>query len=617
MSKKETKDIKNKKQNLSFMLLVILLISVILCISSFGIVTWARYRSATGGNVEAQIAKWSFKVNGEEEQFADINLADTIDFTHVITDKIAPGTYGSFDLDIDGRGSEVSLDYYINITAIGKPLNLKFYSDSQYSNLISVTSDNKLLLDGDLLLSEVMQETRTIYWKWDYRTQNLPSEDVLQGYYSSIDGLELLVNEYNAGTEEQKQEIVMKINDKIDTYQQGGDIVLEVQVKGIQINPEFSLKRVQIISQTNEKYDDGETVDFALEFTENVYADNNQTVIDSTNAPEVTVGFGTVANNPIVKVASLVNTNIQLSVGGKLATFVSVNGNKLNYSYTIKSGDNGNLEISNIIGTVYNKDGKILNLGTIDVPKITEGNILAESLQIGDYVNINTNLLGNLNNITLADQSHPQADWRVFYIEDDKICLILADIIPVSKIPSGTGLSVKNKYSVYGSTRAKLLSGLTSAQWNKLVLGTDVELIENVQVKGGVDVIGWCKSWNDNVNNYIHLYTNGSKVGTTSSISGIQVELRNSPGYNDTLYFPHKSIWNGCSQYWLANVNPTNSEAFYDIAWAEQDVNGLIGLDWERYYRTFEGIRPVIYLPLNDIKFVRTENIWKIQEVDN
>ena len=62
-----TKDIKNKKQNLSFMLLVILLVSVILCISSFGIATWARSRSVTGGNVEAQIAKWSFKVNGEED----------------------------------------------------------------------------------------------------------------------------------------------------------------------------------------------------------------------------------------------------------------------------------------------------------------------------------------------------------------------------------------------------------------------------------------------------------------------------------------------------------------------------------------------------------------------
>ena len=170
MSKKETKDINNKKQNLSFMLLVILLISVILCISSFGIATWARYRSVTGSNVEAQIAKLSFKVNGEEEQFANIDLADTIDFTHVTTDKIAPGTYGSFDLDIDGRGSEVSLDYYINMEVASKPTNMIFYSDANYSQPIEIAVGNKMYLEGDLLLSEnPMQEIRTIYWKWDYR----------------------------------------------------------------------------------------------------------------------------------------------------------------------------------------------------------------------------------------------------------------------------------------------------------------------------------------------------------------------------------------------------------------------------------------------------------------
>ena len=216
-----------KKSSLLFMLLVIFLISAILCISSFGIATWARYRSVTGSNVTAQIAKWSFKVNGEEEQFADIDLADTIDFTHVTTDKIAPGTYGSFDLDIDATGSEVSLDYYININVTDKPTNLKFYTDNTYATILPISADNKIYLDGEFLISnQPMQEIRTIYWKWDYRTESLPSTSVLQGYYSSIDGLELLVNEYETGTEQQKQELAMRINDKIDTYEQGGDVLL-------------------------------------------------------------------------------------------------------------------------------------------------------------------------------------------------------------------------------------------------------------------------------------------------------------------------------------------------------------------------------------------------------
>ena len=491
----KTNDKKNKSNSL-FMLLVIFLISAILCISSFGIATWARYRSVVGNNIVAQITKWSFKVNGEEEQFADINLADTISFEHVENSTIAPGTYGCFDLDIDGRGSEVSLDYYVNINVINKPTNLKFYSDAGYTTPISVTIDNKVYLNGDLLLTEQsMQEIRTIYWKWDYRTEIMPNIDILQGYYSSIDGLEALVNEYNDNgiTAEQKQELAMKINDKIDTYEQGGDVLLDVSVKGVQINPNFALKSVQIVSQTDKKYDVGESVNIEVEFTENVYADNNQTIIDSTNAPEVIVGFETTANNSIVKVASLVNTNIQLSIGGNIATFVSVDGNKLNYTYTIKSANNGNIRISNITGTVYNKDGKLLDLGTISVPQIINGTIstnatlqsILSTATLGQYVDLGTDILDK--SIALEDGSYPETDWRVFKKDSNGTWLILADYLPLNKLPVGTGLSESTQpyYCLNSNNLTNLLNGLNSSVWKSLILeNRNLYNNENVIVKG-------------------------------------------------------------------------------------------------------------------------------------
>ena len=372
-----------KKNNLKFMVLVIFLISLIMCISSFGIATWARYRSVVGNNVEAQIAKWSFKVNGEEEKFATIDLADTIDFTHVTTDKIAPGTYGSFDLDIDATGSEVSLDYYININVTDKPTNLKFYTDNTYATILPISADNKIYLDGEFLISDpTMREIRTIYWKWDYRTESLPSTSVLQGYYSDIEGLETLVNEYDSATTQQKQELGLKINDKIDTYEQGGNVLLEVSVKGVQINPSFSLKRVQITSGKDQTYDVGDSVNLSLEFTENVYADNNNTAINGTTAPEVTLGFGGAsANNPVAKVASLINTNLKLSEGENIATFVSASGNKINYTYIIKSTDIGALRIANITGSVFNSNGKEINFGTVQAPatpEVTGGTVSAQ-----------------------------------------------------------------------------------------------------------------------------------------------------------------------------------------------------------------------------------------------
>ena len=437
------------------MLLVILLISAILCISSFGIATWARYRSVTGGNIETQIAKWSFKVNGEEEKFATIDLADTIDFAHVTTDKIAPGTYGAFDLDIDGRGSEVSLDYYIDINITDKPTNLKFYSDNTYLTPITITSDNKLYLDGELVLTGTMQETRTIYWKWDYRTEDLPSTSVLQGYYSNIEGLELLVEEYNdnATTQVRKQELALKINDKIDTYEQGGDVILQVSVKGVQkYTGDTTIRKAYIISSTSEEYGEDDEVTFALEFTESVFADTNQTQITSSNAPVVTVDFEDIstANNPVAKIASLMNTQIILAEGsGKQATFVSVERNKLTYKYIIQSGDNGNLKIDSIVGNVYTRSGELLNLGEASTPVFSGDTIIASTItgpQItvaGQTVTLTPENVADYYGKVVTNYSN-SATWRLFYVdfdgdfgEEGKIYL-KADQVTTTSLSTGT-----------------------------------------------------------------------------------------------------------------------------------------------------------------------------------
>ena len=653
MSKKETKDINNKKQNLSFMLLVILLISVILCISSFGIATWARYRSVTGSNVEAQIAKWSFKVNGEEEQFADIDLADTIDFTHVTTDKIAPGTYGSFDLDIDARGSEVSLDYYINISVNEKPTNLKFYSDSGYTTPITISADNKIYLDGEFLISNSpMQEVRTIYWKWDYRTESLPSTSVLQGYYSSIEGLETLVSEYDSATVQQKQELALKINDKIDTYEAGGNVLLEVSVKGVQINPSFSLKRVQITSGKDQTYDVGDSVNLSLEFTENVYADNINTAIDGTTAPEVTLAFGGAsANNPVAKVASLMNTNLRLSTGENVATFVSVNGNKINYTYTIKSTDIGVLRIANITGSVYNSAGKQINFGTVQAPTIPEvigGTVSAQieliptptgtsvtpgpvvtvltSAQLGDYVDIGTNIL-DLQNITLSDNSHPTTDWRVFNKDENGTWLMLADCLPKSSLPSGTGLITNPDnnypYSIYASSRSYVLDGLNSDGWNDLLDNTLLEDIDGVVVKGGTSIETWVESYNlylYNTQLTVINYGDERKVfgGYSNAERTISNNVNDFPCYLDlnstlnTLFFPHIDNHN-CYIINTPFYANGNHKCVFNVVY---DDGGLNGIDcnnnqWSEYERW--GLRPVVYIP-NSVQFSSQGNVYTVVE---
>ena len=634
-----------KKSNSWFMLLVLLLISVILCISSFGIATWARYRSVTGSNVEAQIAKWSFKVNGEEEQFANIDLADTIDFTHVITDKIAPGTYGSFDLDIDGRGSEVSLDYYVDMVVAQKPTNMKFYLDSNYAQPLEIAVGNKMYLEGDLLLSEnPMREIRTIYWKWDYRTSTLPSQAVLDAYSPIIPGLEALITEYDNATGAAQEEIAMKINDKIDTYEAGGQVIVNVKVKGVQISPNFSLKRVQVTSAKDDVYEAGDTVNFAMEFTENVYGNSSSGAISNSTAPVVTVGFGTVtASNPVVKVASLMQTNLKLSEGENVATFVSASGNKINYSYTLKSGDRGAFRIASITGSVYNIDGKQINFGTVQsVPEVIGGTVTTEAPVItpiniptgsitptpvptglsvsvyGQYVNIGTNIL-DLNNITLSDGTHPESDWRIFNSDEIGTYLILASYLPQSKLPEDTGLYLTTQpYCVRHSTsRVELLNSLNNeAIWKELISNnTSLYYNSKVKVRGTVDLPTWIESWNKNPG-YTTLYTNrtdtvmsdnlyGYSIGTTSDTTGHNIRLNKELGYSNTLYYPHRGAVSGCEAYWIASPCSLETDS---VRYVRED-----GYIWCYGYSnaSYHGLRPIIFIP-NDIQFNTSGSVWTI-----
>ena len=520
-----------KKSNLGFMLLVILLISVILCISSFGIATWARYRSVTGSNVEAQIAKWSFKVNGEEEQFADINLADTIAFTNVEKTTIAPGTYGSFDLEIDASGSEVSLDYYIKINLTSKPTNLKLYSDSLFQNELEVIN-NKIELEDEILLADIdIPVVKTIYWKWDYRTNTMPSETVLNTYLGEIDGLQTLINEYNevGKTAEQKQEIAAKINDKIDTHEQCGDVVLEVSVRGVQKHPSgFELKGAYITNSKSVSYDIGDTIGITVEYSDNVYADENQTAITEQTAPKVEVETEsiTTSNNEVIKVASLSNMNLNLAEGmGKYATFVSASGNKINYEYQIKVGDINSIKIKDVTGNVYNEEGNAVFYQKEKVKRdvVNLSNVLKIS-NVQDMVNFRDSVnLGNsyegitvklLNNIDLSSVcSELLGSWTPIGTENLP-CVVNFD---------GNGKTISGLYITGTENGVGLFGGLNNSSVQNLLLeGEIVSSYSKVGLLAGTVT-------NCTINNIV--INNESSVTGVNNIGGV-VGLANKTTFN-------------------------------------------------------------------------------------
>ena len=208
MDKKEkqkstTKQTATKTRNKPvIILLALLLITAIV----FSMYAYAKYKTTLTGNGTATVAKWSFKVNGQTQTIPDIDLATTMkENNNVVEGKLAPGTEGSFDLNLDATGSEVAIDYNIKLAVTEKPSNLRFYTDSSYTKEIAST-DGVMNVSGVMSLEEIKTiQTKTIYWKWAYQTGTATNDIVA--------------------------------NDKIDTADSKKSVTMTITVTGTQRNP--------------------------------------------------------------------------------------------------------------------------------------------------------------------------------------------------------------------------------------------------------------------------------------------------------------------------------------------------------------------------------------------
>ena len=201
----EKSKISNTKNNTKP--IVILLVLTLITATIFSMYAYSKYKTTLTGNGTATVAKWSFKVNGQTQTIPDIDLTQTMD-THnnVAEGKIAPGTSGHFDLELDATGSEVAIDYNIKLAITEKPTNLKFYLDNTYETEIAET-EGILNVSGSIPLETIDTPLiKTIYWQWPYET----------------------------GTTENE----VKENDKTDTIDSAKKVTMTITVTGTQRKPQ-------------------------------------------------------------------------------------------------------------------------------------------------------------------------------------------------------------------------------------------------------------------------------------------------------------------------------------------------------------------------------------------
>ena len=142
--------------------------------------TMAKYATEVTGSATATVAAWSFKANGDDTTMTRIDLGSTANRASYDKDTIkegviAPGTEGSFEIVVDGTGSEVGIDYILVISdSSSLPSNLKFTVGNDEYTLGSE-------MKGEIPYSDSMNKTVTVKWEWPIDTPQDKNDNDYKG----------------------------------------------------------------------------------------------------------------------------------------------------------------------------------------------------------------------------------------------------------------------------------------------------------------------------------------------------------------------------------------------------------------------------------------------------
>ncbi len=141
--------------------------------------TLARYTSTGTGTDTVTVAKWDVKykdvTSGAEfvsvhnnnaisfELFNTIKDEDGSDEDDVIAGKIAPGTSGSFDFQLQNT-SDVNATYSVAFTADEKEVPLWWSIDEGNTWHTDISTLN--IFNEDIAMTNGVSDTITITWKW-------------------------------------------------------------------------------------------------------------------------------------------------------------------------------------------------------------------------------------------------------------------------------------------------------------------------------------------------------------------------------------------------------------------------------------------------------------------
>ena len=150
------------------LLLLILLLLVAIATTFVGR-TYAKYTGEVSGDGAAVVAKWAFETDNDNPTIT-VDLSPTAHASTLVANKIAPGTQGSFSVNINNETTETGVDFTVKLgTVTGAPTNIKFYKDNTYASTSEITPGTDTIT-GQVAALDSTGVDVTIYWKWAYET---------------------------------------------------------------------------------------------------------------------------------------------------------------------------------------------------------------------------------------------------------------------------------------------------------------------------------------------------------------------------------------------------------------------------------------------------------------
>ena len=145
--------------------------------------TFARYTAVVENDTTVVIANWQISVN-DIDMINGEKLTDTVQLvplTETTTDnKLAPGQNGYFDITINPEGTEVAIEYIINLDLSSLPAGIilttyEIIEDNISANIADSQIHGEINLQQMQQLTSAEKKTIRIYWEWKESSTEIPT----------------------------------------------------------------------------------------------------------------------------------------------------------------------------------------------------------------------------------------------------------------------------------------------------------------------------------------------------------------------------------------------------------------------------------------------------------